>query len=131
MNKQPPKLLIVDDEIDVLEFAANFFRKRNIAVATASSGEEALETLRGENPTIELVLLDLKLPGIDGIEVLRQIKEAYKKIKVIVVSGSKPEEGGRLQQCRQNGALAYIHKPLVLDELEKTVLKELNISHGD
>ncbi|OGX45511.1 MAG: hypothetical protein A3G38_03865 [Omnitrophica WOR_2 bacterium RIFCSPLOWO2_12_FULL_51_8] len=126
MNNPPQKLLIVDDEADVREFAANFFRKRKIPVTVASSGEEALEIIQGENAKVQLVLLDLKLPGIDGIEVLKRIRQINQGIKVIIVSGSKPEEGGRLQQCRQNGAINYIHKPLVLEELEGIVLKELS-----
>jgi len=55
------KLLIVDDEIDVREFAANFFRKRKVEVSTAESGEEALELLKNQKPN--LILLDIKMPG--------------------------------------------------------------------
>ena len=118
------KLLIVDDEADVREFAANFFRRRKIEVITASSGEEALGIIAEQKP--QLVLLDIKMDGIDGIETLRRIKERDEKIKVIMVSGRKPEEEGTLDRCQKIGALAYIHKPLELDELERVVLKELS-----
>lgn len=117
------RLLIVDDEADVREFAANFFRKRKVEVITASGGEEALELIEKQRP--DLVLLDIKMAGLDGIETLKRIKDKDKNMKVIMVTGKSYEEDGAMEKCKSYGALAYIHKPLVLDELEKTVLKEL------
>lgn len=117
------KLLIVDDEADVREFAAKFFRKRNIDVEIAAGGEEAVALAEKQKP--ELVLLDILMEGLDGIETLKRIKELDKNIKVIMVSGRKPEEEGTFEKCKQFGALDYIHKPLELDELEKTVLSIL------
>ena len=117
------KLLIVDDEEDVREFAANFFRKRKIEVTAVSSGEEALEAIGKIRP--DLVLLDIKMEGMDGIEVLERIREKDKAIKVIMVTGRKPDEQDSFDKCRQLGAIDYIHKPLELEELEKVVLKNL------
>jgi DNA-binding response OmpR family regulator len=117
------KLLIVDDEQDVREFAANFFRKRKIKVLTAASGEKALIILQKEK--VDLVLLDIKMTGIDGCETLRRIKEKDKSTKVIMVTARRPEEDGLFDRCRQLGALDYIHKPLELDELERVVMKTL------
>lgn len=117
------RLLIVDDEVDVREFAANFFRKRKIEVTIASSGEEAVGMVEKQKP--DLVLMDIKMNGIDGVEALKRIKDIDKQIKVIMVTGRKPEEEGAFDKCRQYGALGYIHKPLELDKLEKIVLKEL------
>lgn len=116
-------LLIVDDEADVREFAANFFRKRKIVVATACSGEEALQLLTTCKP--QLILLDIKMPGIDGIETLRRIKALDSSLNVVMVSGKKPEEEDCFGECRQLGALEYIHKPLELDELERVVMNVL------
>jgi two-component system, response regulator, stage 0 sporulation protein F len=117
------RLLIVDDEVDVREFAANFFRKRKVEAITASSGEEALDLIEKQKP--DLVLLDIKMNSMDGIETLKRIKEKDKAIQVIMVSGKKPEEEGAFEKCRQLGALDYIHKPLELDDLERIVLKKL------
>lgn len=117
------ELLIVDDETDVREFAANFFRKRKINVITASSGEEALEMIAKDKP--KLILLDIKMSGMDGIETLTEIKKRDSSIKVVMVTGKKPEEEESFNRCRELGALAYVHKPLELDELERIVLKEL------
>jgi len=117
------QLLIVDDEDDVRQFATNFFRKRNIDVLSVASGEEALAIVEKDPP--ELVLLDIKLTGMDGIETLRLIKEKNSDTKIIMVTGKKPEEENTLDRCKQYGALNYIHKPLELHELEQLVLSLL------
>lgn len=118
------RLLIVDDENDVREFAANFFRKRKIDVTTAESGEQAIEKLQKQKA--DLVLLDVMMGGISGVETLKRIKELYNEIKVIMVTGRKPEEDGLYDKCQQLGAIDYIHKPLELDELEAKVLSILS-----
>jgi two-component system response regulator (stage 0 sporulation protein F) len=117
------KLLIVDDEIDVREFAANFFRKRKINVSTASGGEEALDFVKNNKP--DLVLLDINMNGLDGIETLRRLRLTNEEVNVIMVTGKKPEEEGAFEECKQLGAIDYIHKPLELDELERIVLGQL------
>lgn len=117
------KLLIIDDEIDVREFAANFFRRRKVDTITASNGEEAVKIIEKQKP--HLVLLDIKMPGIDGIETLRRIREKDKNVKVIMVTGKKPGEEEAFIKCREYGVLDYIHKPLKLDELERVVMEVL------
>jgi len=118
------KLMIVDDEKDVREFAANFFRRRKIDSIAAANGEEALAKLEKEK--VDLVLLDISMPGINGVETLRRIKEMDKNIKVIMVTGTKPDEESIYKRCQELGAINYIHKPLEMDELERIVLKELS-----
>lgn len=117
------KLLIVDDEVDVREFAANFFRKRKIEVITVASGEEALVTVEKEKP--DLTLLDIRMEGMDGVETLRRMKEMNKDVKVIMVTGRKPGDDNSFDKCRELGALDYIHKPLELEELERIVINQL------
>lgn len=117
------RLLIVDDELDVREFAANFFRKRKIEVIAVPSGEEAIVVIDAQDP--DLVLLDIKMDGIDGIETLRRIRQKGKGTKVIMVTGRKPEESDAFNECKKLGISNYIHKPLELDELERVVLGEL------
>lgn len=115
------ELLIVDDESDVREFAANFFGKRKINAITASNGEDAIKLTASEQPKV--VLLDIKMEGMDGIETLKKIRELDKTVKVIMVTGRNDE--GTVQESKDFGAYGYIHKPLELDELEKVVLKVL------
>jgi len=113
------KLVIVDDEVDVREFVANFSRKRKVEVITASSGEEAVEIAREKKP--DLILMDIKMSGMDGVETLKVIRQQDPSAKVIMVTGRKPEEENAFEKCRELGALDYVHKPLELDELEKIV----------
>ncbi|HNQ50321.1 MAG TPA: response regulator [Candidatus Omnitrophota bacterium] len=117
------KLLIVDDEEDVREFAANFFRKRKLEVKTAGSGEEALESVKADKP--DLVLLDIRMGGISGIQTLEQIKKMDKEIKVVMVTGTRPEENECYHACIALGACGYVHKPLELQELELVVMTTL------
>src|ERR1700679_2983026 len=84
------KLLIVDDETDIREFARNFFRKRKIEVFVASGGRQALDLITSENPN--LVLLDVRMEEMTGIEVLRELRRSNPSIKVIMVSGVEDEE---------------------------------------
>lgn len=117
------KLLIVDDEVDVREFAANFFKKRKINTLTSFCGEEALNIIEKEKP--DLILLDIKMGGIDGIETLRRIREKDKNQKVVMVTGRKPEDEEAFNKCKELGAVDYVHKPLELDELERIVMKNI------
>jgi DNA-binding response OmpR family regulator len=118
-----PRLLIVDDEEDVREFAANFFRRRSIEARAVASGEDALAAIAAW--PCKLVMLDIKMPGIDGLETLRRLKEVDASIQVVMVTGRKPEEENVADQCRALGAMAYIHKPLELEELEKVIMRQL------
>jgi CheY-like chemotaxis protein len=123
------KLLIVDDEVDVREFAANFFRKRKLEVAIAGSGEEALEKVKQDKP--DIVLLDIRMGAMNGIQTLEEIKKIDQRIKVVMVTGTKPEENEAYAKCIELGASNYVHKPLKLEELEQVVmeiLKTLNKS---
>ena len=116
-----PKLLIVDDEIDIREFAKSFFKKRGIEVITASGGREALEIIEGENP--DLVLLDVRMEEMTGVEVLRALKAKSVWVRIIMVTGVEEEEV--VKEANAFGVIAYIHKPLILEELEKIVLAQL------
>lgn len=116
-----PKLMIVDDEVDVREYLKNFFKRRKIDVITAESGEEALDLIIGQQP--DLMLLDVRMGGIDGLETLRRLRQSGNTVKVIMVTGV--EDAGILEALSQLEILACIHKPLILEELEKEVLTRL------
>jgi len=112
------KLLVVDDEIDIREFLANFFKKRKLSTYTASNGEEALRLLTKERP--EIMLLDIKMPRMDGLEVLKRAKELDKNIKIIMITGREDKESE--EKASRLGVVNYIHKPLEIDEFEKVVM---------
>ena len=119
-----PKLLIVDDEVDIREFAKRFFTKRGIDVTTASNGEEALSSIDQNKP--DLVLLDITMEKMSGIDALKKLREKNNFVKVIMVTGIEDEE--TVKEANGYGVKGYVHKPLVLDELEKIVLVELGKS---
>jgi len=116
------KLLIVDDETDIREFARNFFKKRGIEVITASGGKVALELIASDNP--DLVLLDVRMEELTGVDALRQLRQTNQVTKVIMVSGIEDED--TINEAKSLGVVGFIHKPLVLEELERIVLAELN-----
>ncbi|OGX51055.1 MAG: hypothetical protein A2267_00310 [Omnitrophica WOR_2 bacterium RIFOXYA12_FULL_38_10] len=116
------KLLVVDDEIDITEFAKSFFTKRKVNVFTAGGGAEALTIIEKEKP--DLVLLDIQMKEMSGIETLRALRQNNNNVKVIMVTGA--EESSIVAEANSLGIQKYIHKPLILEELEKIVMKELN-----
>lgn len=116
-----PKLLIVDDEADVREFAKNFFQKRKIDVATASDGSQAIDFLLEHSP--DLVLLDVRMGELSGVDVLRTLRSKGNQVKIIMVTGV--EDADVIQEAESLGVAGYVHKPLALDELEQIVMREL------
>ena len=119
------KILVVDDEIDVCDFVKNFFEERDFQVYTALNGNDAIRIVRKDKP--ELILLDVRMKGMDGIETLKKIREVDKKVKVVMVTAVVEQD--IMDQASKLGASKYITKPLILEELESTVLantKEVN-----
>lgn len=112
-----PKILIVDDEKDVRDFIQNYFKKRKIDSVIASNGGQALVMFSTYNP--DLVLLDIKMNGMDGLQVLEQIKKEKPETKVVMLSGVEAQDA--VDKSKQLGALDFIHKPLELKELEKVI----------
>jgi DNA-binding response OmpR family regulator len=117
------KIVIVDDEIDIREFAKNFFKKRNIDVYTASGGIEAIKIINEQKP--DLVLLDVHMEEMTGIEVLKRLRADKNDVKAIMVTGVEDE--AIVNEANSWGVVGYIHKPLVLDELKNIVLRELGV----
>ena len=101
------RMLIVDDERDICDCLEHFFAAKGFAVASVFSGEEALELL--ETDGADVILLDVLLPGLSGIEILRRAKEKQPNARIIMVTGIN-EEALR-QQARTYGAVAYVTKP--------------------
>ena len=117
------KILVVDDEHDICDFVRNFFEERGYHVLTALNGDEAIAITKKEKP--ELVLLDIKMKGMDGIATLKHLKEIDKNQKVIMVTALEDQD--KMDEACRLGACDYITKPLVLDYLEQAVEKTLKI----
>jgi two-component system, NtrC family, response regulator AtoC len=116
------KILIVDDDKLVSDFLERFLRQKEYSlVQSVSSGEAGLEIIK--NGQVGLVFLDVMLPGMNGIEVLRKIKEINKSIGVIMITGYPDEE--KAKEAIKLGAYDYIIKPFDLFYLELTLLTKL------
>jgi len=112
-----PRVLVVDDEPDALELLQAFLEAKGYEVLTASDGEEALQKVKEERP--HLMLLDVRMPKLTGLEVLKRVREIDREVGVIMVTAVNEEETGR--QALQLGAFDYITKPLDLKYLERSL----------
>jgi len=113
------KLLIVDDEARFLNAIAQRLTKRGFDVRTAENGKDAIEMARSEK--FDIALLDLRMPGMDGGEVLRVLKEEHQYIEAIMLTGHGSLESA--VELTKLGAFSYLPKPYELDKLIQ-VLKE-------
>lgn len=107
------KFLIVDDEPDVVDSVSELFTLRNYNVVTATSGTKALEMVKKENPNI--IILDIRMPDISGMEVLKEVKKNYPKIRVIMLTGVEDESTKNMAMGL--GASGYLTKPYSYSEL--------------
>ncbi|MBW1896067.1 MAG: response regulator [Deltaproteobacteria bacterium] len=114
-----PRILIVDDEKEFVETLAQRLTIRDYDVTTAFSGEEAVETVKGYN--FDVVILDVLMPGMDGIEALRAIKEMKPLIEVIMLTGNATVESA--VEGMKLGAHDYLMKPCETEELIEKVNK--------
>ncbi|MBW1796916.1 MAG: response regulator [Deltaproteobacteria bacterium] len=117
--EMPVKVLLVDDEREFVQTLSERLLMRDMGSAVAYDGESALSLVKEDEP--EVMILDLKMPGIDGIEVLRRVKETNPGIEVIILTGHGSDEDRKV--CMDLGAFAYLHKPVDIDMLSGTLKK--------
>lgn len=119
------KILIVDDDAGVRNFLEMFFKLKGYNnISAVEKGFEAVEIVR--NQDIRLVILDVMLADINGMDVLRQIKEIKEAITVIMITGYPDEE--KAKEAMSQGAYDYIVKPFDLDYLELSVLSRIALA---
>jgi DNA-binding NtrC family response regulator len=116
------RILIVDDEKSQRDMLAGFLKKEGYAMETAESGKIALELI--DQKYFELALVDLKMPEMDGIELLEKLKEQHPEIQVIMMTAYGTVETA--VEAIKKGAYHYIGKPINLDELKLDIKKALN-----
>ena len=112
-----PRVLVVDDEPDFIELLREFLTAKGYEVIAASNGEEGLRKVKEDRP--HLILLDVRMPKMNGLEVLKQVREIDHEVGVIMVTAVNEEETGR--QALKMGAFDYITKPLDLKYLERSL----------
>lgn len=111
----PDRVLLVDDERDLVQTLSERLQIRDMGSVVAYDGESALKLVRDDEP--EVMILDLRMPDINGLEVLRKVKEMRPEIEVIILTGhgSDADEA----QCIQLGAFGYLRKPVDIDKLSE------------
>jgi DNA-binding NtrC family response regulator len=112
------KVLFVDDEVPFVEALAKRLTKRDLEITPAHSGDEALKKL-AEQTTTEVVILDVKMPGMDGIETLGEIKKKFPLVEVIMLTGHATVESAI--EGMKRGAFDYLMKPCEIDHLVSKV----------
>ena len=120
------RILIVDDEQSVREVLSEYFTEQGYSVESAGGGEEALALV--ERGTPDLVLLDVRMPGIDGVETLRRIRKIAPDVSVIMVTAN--EDVGLARETLKLGALDYVAKPFDFVYLERAIMAGLAQSGG-
>jgi two-component system, response regulator, stage 0 sporulation protein F len=118
------KVLIVDDEPDVRQLLYDFLTGRDYEVVLAAGGLEAIDLVEREKP--DLVLLDVVMPGMNGVETLRRIAEIDPRLRVIMVTANA--DIGLTSRLLAMGAVDYIPKPFDLEYLEQAVSIQLAAS---
>lgn len=114
------KLIIVDDEVDALTGMELYFSAKGYEVLTAQGGHEALALVKACKP--QVMLLDLKMKGLSGFEIMKKVRELDPSVMTIVVTGMSQDN--LEEECERLGAVKVLHKPIRLEDLD-AILKSL------
>ena len=113
------KVLLVDDEREFVQTLSERLQLRDMGSAIAYDGKSALEIIKEDDP--EVIIIDLKMPDVDGIEVLKKVKKQRPEIEVIVLTGHGSDSDKK--KCMELGAFDYLQKPVDIDHLGEVLKK--------
>lgn len=116
-KKKDIKVLLVDDEIAFVNTLAQRLRMRKLLVDTVYDGEQALSYIKEIEP--DVIVLDLKMPGLHGIEVLREIKKIKREIQVIILTGHGTDKDE--EEAKKLGGFDFLRKPADIDLLMRKI----------
>jgi DNA-binding NtrC family response regulator len=116
-EKLKAKVLLVDDEVDFLETLAERLKARGLKVSTATSGEDAVNSADEEG--YDLIILDLSMPGIDGLETLKRIKTRQPDAEIIILTGQSSIRTSI--EAMKLGAEDFLQKPVNISELMEKI----------
>jgi DNA-binding NtrC family response regulator len=126
MKQEDIKVLVVDDEVAFANTLSQRLQMRNMIVGTAYDGEEALSKLKQEEP--DVMVLDLRMPGMQGMDVLRETKKAYPNVQVIVLTGHGTDKDA--EEAKRLGGFDFLNKPSDIDHLERKIRKAFQEKRG-
>lgn len=124
MTESLPKILVVDDEVKMCFTLTKLFELSHFSVAVAHNGLEALEKIDSFQP--HCILLDIRMPQMNGVEVLKKVKEKYPDIVVIMTTAVATEESR--EECLEIGAAEYLIKPIDFKELLGIIKNRLQLT---
>lgn len=122
VHKEKLRVLLVDDEKEFVGSLSERLELRNLEAQVAHDGEQALQAVQEDKP--DVMVLDLRMPGIDGIEVLRKMKKDHPKIPVVVLTGHGTDKDEK--EALRLGASVYLQKPVDVDQLVGTLHRVWN-----
>ncbi|PKN42724.1 MAG: response regulator [Deltaproteobacteria bacterium HGW-Deltaproteobacteria-18] len=126
MDMKTWNILLVDDEVDFIITLAERLELRGVNPRVVHDGESALKAVADNVP--QVIVLDVMMPGMKGIEVLQKVKGEHPKVKVILLTGQGKTRDGI--EGMRHGAFAYLTKPLDLEELIRTIDEAINLPEG-
>ena len=126
MKQKNIKVLVVDDEVAFANTLSQRLQLRDMIVGTAYDGEEALLKLKEEEP--DVMVLDLRMPGMQGMDVLRETKKAYPLVQVIVLTGHGTDKDA--EEAKQLGGFDFLNKPADIEHLERKIRKACQEKRG-
>jgi CheY-like chemotaxis protein len=119
-------VLVVDDVAEQREIAASILERLGYRAVTAASGEEALDYLKRNASPVDAVILDMIMPGLDGLDTYHAIRQLHPEMKALIASGFS--ETGRVKEAIQLGVGAYVRKPYMLEDIGLAMRKILSSS---
>ncbi len=122
-EKRHARILVVDDETDLLDFCVMSLEETCDAVLTASDGIEAIKVIEAEGDSIDLVILDLTMPHMGGVETFRRIRRLHPKLRIVITSGYSLGEG--VPELLREGAALFLQKPYTIEDLQRVVDQSL------
>ncbi|MGD2096805.1 MAG: response regulator [Desulfobacterales bacterium] len=111
------KLLLVDDEVKFLKSIAQRLELKNFDVTTASTGQEAIDS--AEKGLFDVAVVDFKMPGMDGAQVLKTLKKSHKYLEIIMLTGHATIDSA--VECTKLGAFKYLEKPFEFEKLVEVI----------
>lgn len=116
------KVLIADDEVEICELLQMFLEAKGYEVLTANSGKDAITSVKANTPNV--LLLDKRIPDMDGLDILRAIRQFNNTLKVIMVTGADLDDEIKATMAELH-VLGYLHKPILPDEVCEALAKVL------
>lgn len=111
------RILLVDDEEEFVKTLSERIQMRNLDSTIALNGKEAMEAMNAK--VSDVMVLDLRMPGMDGFEILRRVKKTYPEVQVIILTGHGSDKDEK--ETRRLGAFEYLKKPVGIDQLIQTI----------